>query len=139
MGKALSSGRAQVRGLPGKTPPCTLIVPDACKIRRGCNVFQVPIQNYSSGCTKAGKPSPPWQIKTMSPDSVHVLRFLEGAAPCPFLKGQKCALPFFKNQNCALPFFRSQKCTLPFSEIKNKPCPFPTISKARKLDSCENP
>ena len=46
--------------------------------------------------------------------SVHVLCFSEGAAPCPFLKSQNCALPSFKSQNCALPFFRSQKCTLPF-------------------------
>ena len=29
----------------------------------GCNVLQVPIQNYSFGDTKAGKPSPPWRIK----------------------------------------------------------------------------
>ena len=36
--------KARVRGSPGETPPCTLMSPGACKIRRGCNVLQVPIQ-----------------------------------------------------------------------------------------------
>ena len=36
-----------------------------CKIRRVCNILHVPIQNYTSGGTKAGEPTPPWQIKIM--------------------------------------------------------------------------
>ena len=35
-----------------------LMAPGVCKIRRRCNVLQVPIQNYTSGGTKAGEPSP---------------------------------------------------------------------------------
>ena len=34
----------RIRGSPGETSPCTLMTPGACKIRRGCNVLQVPIQ-----------------------------------------------------------------------------------------------
>ena len=30
-------------------PPCTLMAPGACKIRRGCNVLQVPCQKYLWG------------------------------------------------------------------------------------------
>ena len=55
--------RARVRGSPGKKPSCILMAPGAWKIRRGCNVLQVPIQNYTSGHTKAGEPSPPGLIK----------------------------------------------------------------------------
>ena len=33
--------RGKLQGSPGETPPCTLIAPGACKIRRGCNFFQV--------------------------------------------------------------------------------------------------
>ena len=59
--RALNSGPvARVRGLPEKTLPCTLMAPGACKIRRGRNVLQVPIQNYTSGGTKEGVQSPPW-------------------------------------------------------------------------------
>ena len=31
--------RARVRGSPSETPPCTLMAPGACKIRRGYNVL----------------------------------------------------------------------------------------------------
>ena len=34
-------------------PPCTLMAPGACKIRRGCNVLQVPCQKIPLGV--------PWQ------------------------------------------------------------------------------
>ena len=34
------------------------VTPSACKILRGCNVLQVPIQNYTSEGMKAGEPSP---------------------------------------------------------------------------------
>ena len=33
--------RAGVRGSPGEKPTCMLMVPGACKIRRGCNVLLV--------------------------------------------------------------------------------------------------
>ena len=36
--------RARVRDLPSETSPNTLMVPGACKIRRGCNILQVPMQ-----------------------------------------------------------------------------------------------
>ena len=36
--------RARVRGSPGEKPPCTLMAPGVCKIRRECNVLEVPIQ-----------------------------------------------------------------------------------------------
>ena len=52
-----------VRGLPGKTSPCTLMSPGACKIHCRCNVLQVPFQNYTSAGTKGRKPSHKWQIK----------------------------------------------------------------------------
>ena len=51
--------------------------------------------------------------------SVHVLRFSEGAAPCPSFKSEKCALPFLKSQNCTLPSFKSQNCALPSFKIQN--------------------
>ena len=47
--------RAQVRGSSGEKPPCTLMAPGACKIRRGCNVLQVPIQIIFLGVPKQGK------------------------------------------------------------------------------------
>ena len=37
-----------------ETPPCTLMSRGACKIRRGCNVLEVSIQNYTSRVTKLG-------------------------------------------------------------------------------------
>ena len=55
--------RARVRGSPGKKPSCILMAPGAWKIRRGCNVLQVPIQNYTSRGTKVKEPSSPWWIK----------------------------------------------------------------------------
>ena len=55
--------RARVRDSRGEIPPCALMAPGACKIRRECNVLQVPFQNYTSGGTKAGELSPPWKIK----------------------------------------------------------------------------
>ena len=61
---ALDSGPvARILGSTSEILPCTLMVPGACKIRRRCNVLQVPIQYYTSGSTKAGKPFPPWRIK----------------------------------------------------------------------------
>ena len=39
------------------------MAPGARKICLGSNVFQVPIQNITSGDTKVGEPSPPWLIK----------------------------------------------------------------------------
>ena len=56
-------GRLRVWGSPSQIPPCTLMAPGACKIRRGCVVFQVPIQNYSSGASKAEESSFQWRIK----------------------------------------------------------------------------
>ena len=41
--------RVRVQGLPGETPPCTLMAPGACKIHRGSNALQVPIQIISLG------------------------------------------------------------------------------------------
>ena len=38
----------------GETPPCKLMAPDACKIRRGCNVLEVPIQVLPLGVPKRG-------------------------------------------------------------------------------------
>ena len=32
-----------------RRPPCTLMAPGACKIRRGCNVLHVPCQKYLWG------------------------------------------------------------------------------------------
>ena len=49
----------------GEIPPYTLMVLGACKLRCGCSVFQVFIENYTSGDTKARETSPPWQIKIM--------------------------------------------------------------------------
>ena len=46
--------RARVRDSPDETPPWTLMTPGA-KICCGCNVLQVPIQNYTSGGTKMGE------------------------------------------------------------------------------------
>ena len=63
--RALSSG---LEG-PDSRPPCTLMVLSACKIRRGCNVLQILIQNYISGGTKVGELSLPDQnCNGMSPD-----------------------------------------------------------------------
>ena len=36
--------------------PCTLMAPGACKIRRGYNVLQVPIQIIPLGAPKRGSP-----------------------------------------------------------------------------------
>ena len=57
-----------VRGPPKILLPWVPILSDrsllgACKIRRGGNVIQDRIQNYTSGSTKAGEPSPPWRTK----------------------------------------------------------------------------
>ena len=46
--------RAQVQDSFGETPPCSLIAPGAYKIRRGCNVLQVPIKIIPLGVTKWG-------------------------------------------------------------------------------------
>ena len=54
---------ARVRSSHGETPPCTLMAPGSCKIRRGCSVFLVPIQNYTPEDTKAWEPSHSWRIK----------------------------------------------------------------------------
>ena len=35
----------------------------ACKIRRGCNVLQVPVQIIPLGVPKLGRYPPPWLIK----------------------------------------------------------------------------
>ena len=65
-----------------------------------------------------------WKLDENAINNVHVLRFSEGATPCPFFKSQKCALSFFKSQNCALPFFKSQNCTLPFFRSQKCTLPF---------------
>ena len=39
---------------PGEKPLCTLMAPGACKIRRGCNVLQVPIQIIPLGVKSGG-------------------------------------------------------------------------------------
>ena len=44
--------RARVRDSPGERLPCTLVAPGACKIRRGCNVLQVPMQVIPLGVPK---------------------------------------------------------------------------------------
>ena len=46
--------RARVRDPPYEIPPNTLMAPGEYKIRRECNVFQVTIQNHTSGGVKAG-------------------------------------------------------------------------------------
>ena len=57
--------RARVRDSLGKTLPCTLMAPGACKICRGCNVLHVPIQIIFLGISRGGEPSPPWKIKVV--------------------------------------------------------------------------
>ena len=46
-----------VRGLPGEIPPCMLMAPGACKIRREYNVLQIPIQIIPLGVPKRGIPA----------------------------------------------------------------------------------
>ena len=67
--------------------------------------------------------------------SVHVLRFSEGAVPCPFLKDKNAPCLLLKVKIAPCPFIEVKNVPCLFSEMKNKPCPFPTISRARKLDS----
>ena len=67
------------------------------------------------------------QWHSLHVNSVHVLRFSEGAAPRPFFKSQKCTLPSFESQKCALSSFESQNCTLPFLGVKNAPCFFTKV------------
>ena len=43
----ISDRRARVRGSPGETPPCTLMAPGACKIRRGEMSFKFPFKTTS--------------------------------------------------------------------------------------------
>ena len=49
--------RARVRGSPGETLSCTRMTFGACKILRGCNVLQVPIQIVPLGVPKRGSHS----------------------------------------------------------------------------------
>ena len=44
--------RARIRVSPGVSPPCTLMTPGACKIRRGYNLLQVYIKIKSLGVPK---------------------------------------------------------------------------------------
>ena len=44
--------RAQVRGLPVETPPCTLMTPGAMKIHLGFSVLKVPIRIILLGVPK---------------------------------------------------------------------------------------
>ena len=44
--------RTFTRNSLGDTPPCMLMAPVACKILRGCNVLQVPIQIIPLGAPK---------------------------------------------------------------------------------------
>ena len=46
--------RARVKGSPGETSPCTVVVPGACKISCGCNVLQIPIQIIPMGYQSGG-------------------------------------------------------------------------------------
>ena len=46
--------RTGVRSSAGEKPPCTLMAPGECKIRRGCNVLKVPIQIIRLGVPKRG-------------------------------------------------------------------------------------
>ena len=46
--------RARARLLPGEIPPCTLMEPGACKIRRVCNFLQVSNQIIPLGILKLG-------------------------------------------------------------------------------------
>ena len=46
--------RAWVRSSLGEKPPSTLMAPGPCKIRRGCNVLQVPTQIVPLGVPKRG-------------------------------------------------------------------------------------
>ena len=55
--------RARVRGSPGEKLPCTLMAHGACKIRRGCNVLQVPIQIIPLEVPQVGESSSPQKIK----------------------------------------------------------------------------
>ena len=50
--------RSQVRDWSVETTSCTLMAPGAFKIRRACNVLQVPTQIISLGVPKRGEPSP---------------------------------------------------------------------------------
>ena len=52
--RSVPDRRARVRGWPGDTPPCTLMASGACKIRRGPNVLQIPIQIISLGVPERG-------------------------------------------------------------------------------------
>ena len=47
--------KAQVRGSPGETLPCTLLTPNVRKIRRGRNVLLVSIQIIPLGYQSGGK------------------------------------------------------------------------------------
>ena len=58
-----SAHSAPYGGTPGEKPSCTLMAPGACRICRGCNALQVPIQIIPLGVPKRGKPSTPGQIK----------------------------------------------------------------------------
>ena len=49
--------RASVQGSPDETPPCMLMAPGACKIRREYNVLQIPIQIIPLGVPKRGIPA----------------------------------------------------------------------------------
>ena len=63
---------AWIRGSPGETLLYMLLAPGACKIRRGCNVLQVPTLNYTSALGyKSGGASPSGKdqnCNVMSPD-----------------------------------------------------------------------
>ena len=43
---------ARIGGSLGETPPCTPVASDTCKISRGCNVLQVPLQIIPLGMPK---------------------------------------------------------------------------------------
>ena len=50
-----SSGpEARIRSSPAEKPPCALMAPGACKIRRECNVLQIPTQIIPLGVLKRG-------------------------------------------------------------------------------------
>ena len=59
-GHSAADRRSRALDSPGETLPCTLMAPGARKIRRGCNVLQVPVQIIPLWVPK---PSPPWRIK----------------------------------------------------------------------------
>ena len=75
VGRKLSSGpNGSVSRFTCEPPPCTLIVPGACKIRRACTFLQAPIQIMHLRISKKGELAPPWRIKIVMACDRTILR-----------------------------------------------------------------